>query len=421
MGLALPVVGVRDREVAHRRTRWAPAWLRRSADGRYTGLDVARGLALVGMMTAHILPHSVASVVGWQQRLVIGNSSAMFAVLAGVTMSLLSGRNTPTTGRRRTRSTIALAIRAGLIMAWGLVLDRLEVGGVGVILPYYGLLFLLGIPFLGLRSRALFLWAAAWALVAPALSLAFRHEFPATSGGGFGGLSAAEIGERLLLTGDYPAFTWLAYLLCGMAIGRLALARREVAIRLAVAGGVMAVVAGAVSTILTGSAAARAALLADVPNPQLHTWNALSSTMAEGLSGVTPTGTPWWLAVDAPHSGTTLDLVRSGGLAMAVIGVALLLTRRFARGWEVVFGAGAMTLTLYSLHLVMLLPSTWPDIGVPRWAPEVVVAMGIGVLFAALRLKGPLEAAVAVTCRFSARVILDGWDSLCKNLKGARS
>lgn len=97
---------------------------------------------------------------------------------------------------------------------------------------------------------------------------------------------------------------------------------------------------------------------------------------------------------------------------MAVIGISLLLTRRFARGWEIVFGAGAMTLTLYSLHLVMLLPTTWPDIGLPRLAPEVLVVTVIGAIFAVFRLKGPLEAVVAITCRFSARVLLDGWDAL---------
>jgi uncharacterized membrane protein len=398
MGLALPM----------------PSWLRRSADGRYTGLDVARGLALLGMMTAHILPHSVASGVGWQQRLVIGNSAALFAILAGVTMSLLSGRDTPATGRRRTKSTIALVIRAGLIVIWGLALDRLETGGegIGVILPYYGVLFLLGIPFLGLRSRALFLWAAVWAMTAPVLSHVFRGQFPSTSGGGFGGLSVGGIGERLLLTGDYPAFTWLAYLLCGMAIGRLALTRRDIAVRLAVAGAVLAVTADALSACLTGSSAARSALLSDPPSPGARDWHQLSTTLAEGLSGITPTGTYWWLAVDAPHSGASLDLLRSGGLAVAVIGIALLLTRRFARGWEIVFGAGAMTLTLYSLHLVMLLPGTWPDFGPPRWTPEVLVVTVIGMFFAVLRLKGPLEAVVAITCRLSARLLLDWWDVL---------
>lgn len=416
MRFAFPVVRSRDREVVWHRVSRLPDWIRRNADDRVTGLDVARGLALIGMMSAHVFffSHSGASPVGWQHRLVIGNSSALFAVLAGVTISLLTGRGTPATGRRRTRSTIALVVRAGLIVVWGLALDRLEVGGegVGVILPYYGVLFLLGVPFLGMRSRALFLWASIWALVAPALSYALRHQFPATSEGGFGGLSIGGIGERLLLTGDYPAFTWLAYLLCGMAIGRLALTRRGVAARLAAVGGALAVTADLLSASLTGSPAARAALLSDAPSADIHTWDALSTSMARGLSGVTPTGTWWWLAVDAPHSGASLDLVRSGGLAMAVIGISLLLTRRFARGWEIVFGAGAMTLTLYSLHLVMLLPTTWPDIGLPRLAPEVLVVTVIGAIFAVFRLKGPLEAVVAITCRFSARVLLDGWDAL---------
>ena len=64
-----------------------------------------------------------------------------------------------------------------------------------VVLILIGVLFLLGIPFLGLRSRELFLWAAGWALVAPLLSHAFRHEFPSTSEGGFGVVT--ESGRRV--------------------------------------------------------------------------------------------------------------------------------------------------------------------------------------------------------------------------------
>ena len=55
-------------------------------------------------------------------------------------------------------------------------------------------------------------------------------------------------------------------------------------------------------------------------------------TLTHGLHGTTPTGTWWWLATVAPHSGTPLDLAQTIGSAMAVIGVCLLVTRIAAAG-----------------------------------------------------------------------------------------
>ena len=69
------------------------------------------------------------------------------------------------------------------------------------------------------------------------------------------------------------------------------------------------------------------------------------------LTGVEQSGSWWWLAVSAPHSGTTLDLLHTCGTAAAVVGVCLLLTRARPNLLLPLSAAGAMTLTLYSMHI----------------------------------------------------------------------
>ena len=81
-----------------------------------------------------------------------GRASALFAVLAGVTLALGSGGRTPFRGRDLGIAAAGLAARAVLVALIGLWLGGLE-SGLAIILTYYGVLFLLGLPFLALRAR----------------------------------------------------------------------------------------------------------------------------------------------------------------------------------------------------------------------------------------------------------------------------
>ncbi len=120
----------------------------------YVGLDVARCLALLGMMATHVLASRTAdgdlATLHW---LAGGRASALFAVLAGVSMALVSGGRTPVSGSARVRASVALAVRAALVGAIGLFLGALDTG-IAVILTYYAVLFVLGLAFLGLRAPA---------------------------------------------------------------------------------------------------------------------------------------------------------------------------------------------------------------------------------------------------------------------------
>ncbi|MDO9458153.1 heparan-alpha-glucosaminide N-acetyltransferase domain-containing protein [Nocardioides sp.] len=368
-----------------------------SSRARLVGLDVARCLALLGMMATHVLAaRTPDGDLATSHVIASGRASALFAVLAGVAMALVSGRRTPVRGGERVRASLALLVRAVAVAALGLVLGVLGTG-IAVILTYYAVLFVLGLPFLGLTWKPLLALAVGWAVVAPVVSRLVVPELPARQ---FESPRPDQLGDpgrllsELLLTGYYPAVPWLTYLLLGLAIGRLDLQSRRVAAGLAAGGAVVAVAATLVSDALTSSRFTAAEL----------------DAMAGGMYGQTPVEGPdsgWrWLTVVAPHSTTPFDLLQTAGSAAAVIGLCLLLvawvsdlSRHGERAVQVLFGAGTMTLTLYTVHLLMKTEQVWPDDVPSSYVWHVVVVLWVGSVYAALQRQGPLEWAVGVVPR----------------------
>jgi hypothetical protein len=196
---------------------------------------------------------------------------------------------------------------------------------------------------------------------------------------------------QLTLTGTYPAVPWLAYLLVGMAIGRLDLNRGRTAADLVVVGTLVALLSWSVSSLLLGRPGVLERLDATLTGPYAGD---LGFALVHGVFGTTPTGTWWWLAVAAPHSGTPFDLARTTGSAMLVLGLALLLGRLVPRAASVVFGAGAMTLTLYSIHLLLRSPGLLREDGVATFLGHVTVVLALGATYRLAGRSGPVERAV---------------------------
>ena len=326
-----------------------------------------------------------------------GRASALFAVLAGVSLALMTGRRTPVAGRERRARSAGLAARALLVATVGLLLGEVD-SGLAVILTYYGLLFLLGIAFVGLRAPALFVLAAAWTVLAPVLSQILRPELPPRQfeSPSFGQLAdPGQLLSELAFTGYYPVVPWLAYLLVGLGVGRLDLSRRSVHLVLAAAGAALAVSATVASRVLVGRPGVAERLMDDLGRPGGA--DELARATESGMYGNTPTGGGWeWLLVVAPHSSTPFDLAQTIGSALLVVGAALLavgLLGDFARRVvAIVFGAGTMTLTLYSLHVVLRTERLWPpDDG--AFVPHALVLLAIGAVFVVLGWRGPLERA----------------------------
>lgn len=370
-------------------------------------MDLARLLALLGMFVTHLVipvPGDGPGGVDGLFQLAAGRSSALFALLAGVSLAivtrgLLAGR--PRGHRRR------LVVRAGAIAALGLALGLLD-SGIAVILVYYGVLFCCALPVLTWRAPALAALAVGWGLLSPVASLLVRPALPPTTYQVPSLLSLLDPGQlltELLVTGYYPVLTWATYLFAGLAVGRLlapggtVLADDRVPVRLGLGltgvGLVLAVVPLVVSRALTGRADVRQAL---VDSAGAGGWDQLAVDLRRGLYGVHPEGSSWWLGVWAPHSGSVADLAHTTGTALLVLGLCWAVVRLLpGLPWRLLAGAGAMTLTLYTLHVVVL-GSPLGDPGEPlaRGTEHAVLwhtalALAVGAAFAAARRPGPLE------------------------------
>jgi hypothetical protein len=131
----------------------------------------------------------------------------------------------------------------------------------------------------------------------------------------------------------------------------------------------------------------------------------LEHALQDGLFGTTPTDTWWWLAVDAPHSGTPFDLAQTIGSSMLVIGLCLSVGRLLPAVSSVLFGAGAMTLSLYSLHIVLRTPSLLPDDDLRTFLTHVAVVTLVGAGFRLCGLRGPLEQAVRLVAQETSHLV----------------
>jgi len=349
---------------------------------RVAAVDAARALALVGMFAVHLLPGiDPDGSVSASDVIFRGRSSAAFAVLAGVALSL--------TGRT---SAAGLAVRCVLIGLLGLVLGSVD-SGLAIILAYYAVLFALAIPLVRLSTRALAAAAVMVAIGVPVLSHVVRAGLPAKRGPS---PVLADLGEsatlltELLLTGYYPALAWVAYLSAGLAVGRLDLHCRRVAAWLCGGGAALAVGTLVVSGVLVDLRAARAALPPDAADLI--------------VSGTTPPTTWWWLATAGPHSSTPLDLAHTIGTALAVLGLLLLLEPLLGRVLTPIAWVGSMTLTLYTLHVLAVADGVGPQDPAELFAVHVVVALLVGTAIRANVARGPLEHLVSVAANAATRV-----------------
>jgi uncharacterized membrane protein YeiB len=338
------------------------------AERRIAGLDLARGIAVLGMFAAHL---GDTGDLGWDpatwRALVDGRSSILFATLAGTSIALLSGGRTRLGGRELARARTRVLVRAAWVFAIGGVLELLDTF-VAIILGVYAALFVLALPFLRWPPARLLLAAGVVVLAGPPLTLAV-------------GRYATERGEEgnaftfLLFTGYYPAAVWLAFVLVGLAVGRLDLGAVRVRAGL-VAGGAAAAVAGSLGGWLSTRALAPGERLAGIET-------------GFGSSG---DWDPAWFAGAQPHSSTPFEVVGAGGSAVAVIGVCLVLADLLPRLTSPLASVGALALSVYTAQIVAIrLVDADPAAGWGLWVRFSLTAV---VLATAWRLRlgrGPLE------------------------------
>lgn len=329
-----------------------------SNGARVAAIDIARGLAIIGMFGAHAIPRANDADL-----FVDGRPSILFATLAGVSLGIMTGSSRPLARGRRMDRVVGIIIRALILIALGVWLDDFE-GTPAVILHYYGMMFLLLIPVLFLSRWMLALLAAVLAFAAPALaSVADEADSPVQF--------FSDI-ENLLITGEYPALIFLPFALAGLVAVRSGLGRPRTQVWMMACGAVVSALGYGAALVIPGVGA-------------------------------------------LAHSGTTAEILGSGGFAILVIGALLWLTAperagfgRTARAVSWPIGAsGSMALTAYTAQILVLalLIEFEDDPGVPDYPGwPLMIGMTLATLVIASLWhyflgKGPLERALAYATR----------------------
>lgn len=361
----------------------------RSPSSRVDAIDLARGLALVGMMFVHLGPQWVGDSPPVGQMIASGRAAPLFAMLAGVALSLVHRRDPRGAGSVR-----ATCIRAVVLVVLGLALGSLDQVPVYVILAFYGLLIVMALPFRDLSARTLVVLGLVWAALAPVLLLWLEVEHgPVIS-------DQAEWSDlappwslvtELLVWGAYPAGVWFAYVLVGLGVGRLDLGRGRVA--LSVLGGGVALLA------VSFGAGALSISRGVFDDWYVQGWQQLFVRASYPYEPA-----QWrelWLVGE--HTSRPLNVVGAIGSALVVIGLCALVVRvPWARLLlRPLRAAGAMTLSLYTVHVlwswrltVRAAESSDPSARLDSygdWALQAVVLCAVATVWLSFARRGPLE------------------------------
>ncbi|MBP2327247.1 putative membrane protein YeiB [Kibdelosporangium banguiense] len=373
-----------------------------TSTARLAGIDLARGLAVFGMFAAHVGPDPAeGGLIGGLMQLAHGRASALFATLAGLSLAIMSGRQRPATGLKGRQAAVKIAIRAVILLAFGTALTMTGTS-VSVILAYYGVYFLLALPFTRLRAMPLAVIAAVTAIVGPLLSFLVRGSLART---GWDQLIASndpiEIlsGEgvlQLLLTGAYPAATWMPFVFAGMALGRIDLQAAATRARLAVMGPVLALIGyggswialhlfGGVDALTSGNSA------------KFGDMSGIAKGVLEkgaAAKGAVSTDSPAWLLVSSPHSGTPFEIIGALGVGITVLAAALVLAEKLPRLCRPVTAVGSMSLTAYVGHVIaigLLGLDAQPGEPLPVLLGFIAGAIVFALVWSRFLRRGPLE------------------------------
>lgn len=377
---------------------------RRRKQARSLGVDTARGFALLGMFAVHILPAFTGERPTVMWMILAGNAASLFAVLAGISFSFNSGADRPSRGQALVRARANIVIRAILLMTIGVGINQLDLAAYDI-LPYFGVMFLLILPFVSLRARSLLLIGTAMILIMPVLRYLLhqqiddlgRHPNPT-----FATIAADPLGvlATLSVTGIYPALTWIGLICLGMGVGRLKLQHTNPRLLLIVAGTFTILLAIGVSALIVDRFDGYQAIVNAMPE---HTYDAADDFMVFGPTGPLPTGSPGWLLTRGPHTNTPFALVLGAGFSLLIIGLFILLAR-WPRPLTPLADIGRMPMTLYISHLVFI--TFAPENIHPLWLflVQVFAAFGFASLWFMIARRGPVEAVVT----FISRSVLRG-------------
>ncbi|MBV8949550.1 MAG: DUF1624 domain-containing protein [Actinobacteria bacterium] len=353
---------------------------------RNAGIDLARSLAMLGMLIEHELQYPTIQPKSavWA---VYGRSAPLFVLLAGVGVSLA------TRAPRRPLDRAMIVARAPLLLLLGMTLST-HVDG--IILQSFALFFLVGALSIRLPRRVLATLGVVFLAGGPLFitelrragrlgaTFGFRHDVS------FGALQHPVTLLNGLALQYYPAAIWLGFFFLGMVLGRadvasLALGRRLFA--WATAAAVVAFTVGWAGARMFGPAREAFSLAPPPPYAWSGNWTTYGFSNAVGWA------------------------ISSAAVALAVTGACIWIAGLLQRSRVIspLVCLGAVSLTFYIVH-GLYLDTLWHSVQPHLTTPVsiFVAAVVFWLLFAlvaqrwlAYFARGPIE----MLLHFGARVL----------------
>ena len=284
---------------------------------RFDGIDLARGLAIVGMVFAHLGPTGFDGgvVADYTSTAFAGYPSALFAVLAGVSLGLFHERGADDPVRTR----LATLVRGVILLVAGTLMSMVQ-STIAIVLSTIAVIYLLlfWLP----RCKT-------WVISVVIAVLA------AVSSVGFVLVDLVPFGFELFMP-PYPVLAWLTYGAVGVLVHRFLVGNTK-AQAIAVVPALLLAAVGFVIRV-NNAAVFPYDPLADYTEPQFDKEPLVQLLLTQSFE---------------PHTGLFGDLLASITCAIAVICLCCLLCQvRWANILAYPLRAvGAMALTTYVAHV----------------------------------------------------------------------
>lgn len=372
--------------------------------GRLVAIDLARTAAIIGMMAAHLL--AIGQDTGALFFFTSGFPSTLFAVLGGFGVVFASRRYL--TAGRPGAAVLAGFVRGIMVVLIGLILELLPPHPIAVVLVYFGGAIVAGSVMILVPQLPLAIGLGVGAVAVPTLQYWVAAHCPEVAA--HGSLDYSGPLPFLVtswLTGTYPAATWIIYLGVGILVARFVLGTHNPRVR-AVGVGMTGLICAAAAQVI--SEWRIEALATGLARRDLGAAEARQILRTEGHDTALLTGWDLLLVAD-PHSGSTLDLLRTAGFAVFIVAALLVIfgtASRLTTVLQPVATLGATPLTSYTLHVTMtaFALSLSGAYASEDWAQAILVLnqsfwWQVGVLLAAataltvLKKRGPLESLVS--------------------------
>lgn len=301
---------------------------------RIIGFDIARAFAIFGMITVNYRStfHITGDSPAWLETvtgMVNGRAAALFVLLAGIGISLLS-RGSRLSGDRADirEDRFNLLRRSAFLLAIGLLFRQIWDYD---ILHFYGIYLMIAAVLLTVSNRNLVLAGLFATLIFPAL----YYVLPVQYGIPFWATTSAFTPREILIDfffqGYHPVTPWIAFMVAGMLFGRLDLSDSAMRRKMLIGGMLLA---------LASEAIAYAALDMGL------------FKLVEDLSQTIDLEEASLILGTAPYPPMPLFIAVGIGWGMVIISLCLSFGDRFAdRRWITpLVHTGQLALTIYILH-----------------------------------------------------------------------